>query len=106
MLTPQSVAVIVVLLAVAYLFAQIAHHASLPPAAAIVLVGIAAGGMLPGDLHVGLTPAVLALFLPALIFEGAWSIDAAALRRTAWAIAVLAVPGVAFTAALVASASV
>ncbi len=105
-LTPQSVAVIVVLLAVAYLFAQIAHHAGLPPAAAIVLVGIAAGGMLPGDLHVALTPAVLALFLPALIFEGAWSIDAEALRRTAWAIVALAVPGVAFTAVVVASASV
>jgi CPA1 family monovalent cation:H+ antiporter len=103
--TLQTVAVVVLLLAVAYLFAQIAHYAGLPPAASIVLVGIAAGGMLPSDLHIALTPAVLALFLPALIFEGAWSIEAGALRRAAWAIVVLAVPGVLFTAALVASAS-
>jgi hypothetical protein len=103
--TLQTVAVVVLLLAVAYLFAQIAHYAGLPPAASIVLVGIAAGGMLPSDLHIALTPAVLALFLPALIFEGAWSIEAGALRRAAWAIVVLAVPGVVFTAALVASAS-
>ncbi len=103
--TLQTVAVVVLLLAVAYLFAQIAHYAGLPPAASIVLVGIAAGGMLPSDLHIALTPAILALFLPALIFEGAWSIEAGALRRAAWAIVVLAVPGVLFTAALVASAS-
>jgi CPA1 family monovalent cation:H+ antiporter len=103
--TLQTVAVVVLLLAAAYLFAQIAHYAGLPPAASIVLVGIAAGGMLPADLHIALTPAVLALFLPALIFEGAWSIEAGALRRAAWAIVVLAVPGVLFTAALVASAS-
>jgi CPA1 family monovalent cation:H+ antiporter len=103
--TLQTVAVVVLLLAAAYLFAQIAHYAGLPPAASIVLVGIAAGGMLPSDLHIALTPAVLALFLPALIFEGAWSIEAGALRRAARAIVVLAVPGVVFTAAVVASAS-
>ncbi|MBD5633172.1 MAG: cation:proton antiporter, partial [Candidatus Eremiobacteraeota bacterium] len=75
-----------------------------PPAAAIVLVGIAAGGMLPRVLQIELTPAALAFFLPALIFEAAWSVDAGALRRTSWAIVVLAVPGVLVTAALIALA--
>jgi CPA1 family monovalent cation:H+ antiporter len=92
------------LLLAAYLFAQVASHAGVPPAAAIVLVGIAAGGMLPPTLEYSLTPPVLAFFLPALIFEGAWSIDAAALRRVAFAVALLAVPGVLLTALGIAGA--
>ncbi len=94
--------VVVLLLAAAFLVAQVASHAGIPPAAAIVLVGIVAGAMLP-TLHVALTPATLGLFLPALIFEGAWDIEIAALRRVAVAIAVLALPGVLFTAAIIAS---
>jgi len=101
----QIVLVVAVLLAVSFLFAQIAVHAGLPPAGAIVLVGIAAGGMLPRALHIELTPALLGLFLPALIFEAAWGVDVAALRRTALAIFVLAVPGVFFTGVVVAGAA-
>ena len=101
-----SIAVVIVLLAAAYVFARVAAHAGLPPAAATLLVGIAAGGMLPHELQITLTPTTLALFLPALIFEGAWDIDAAALRRVAVAVAVLAVPGVLVTAAIVASGAV
>jgi len=52
------------LLLAAYLFAQVASHAGVPPAAAIVLVGIAAGGMLPPTLEYSLTPPVLAFFCP------------------------------------------
>jgi CPA1 family monovalent cation:H+ antiporter len=81
------------------------HSAGLPAPAAILLVGIAAAGMLPGDLQIELTPATLAIFLPALIFEGAWSLDAATLRRAAIAIFVLAVPGVLFTAVAIACAA-
>jgi CPA1 family monovalent cation:H+ antiporter len=99
-----TIGVVLILLAAAFLFAQIAYHAGVPPAVAIVLVGIAAGGMLPGDLQITLTPATLALFLPALIFEGAWDLDARALRRAGSAILVLAVPGVLFGAAVIASA--
>lgn len=101
-----TIGVVIVLLAAAFLFARVALHAGIPPAAAIVLVGIAAGGMLPGDLQITLTPATLALFLPALIFEGAWDLDVAALRRAGLAILVLAVPGVLFGAAAIASAAV
>jgi CPA1 family monovalent cation:H+ antiporter len=97
--------VVAALLAVSFLFVQIALHAGLPPAGAIVLVGIAAGGMLPRALHIELTPALLGLFLPALIFEAAWGVDVAALRRTALAIFVLAVPGVFFTGLAVTGAA-
>ncbi len=81
------------------------HSAGLPAPAAILLVGIAAAGMLPGDLQIELTPATLAIFLPALIFEGAWSLEAARLRRASVAIFVLAVPGVLFTAIAIACAA-
>lgn len=98
-----TILVVVVSLGVAFLFAQLAGHAGLPPAAAIVLVGIAAGGMLPHALQIQLRPPLLGLFLPALIFEAAWNIDASALRRAAPAILVLAAPGVLLTAAVIAS---
>jgi len=98
-----TVAVVAALLAAAFLFARVAQYAGFPPAASIVLVGIAAGGMLPHALQVALTPGVLALFLPALIFEAAWDLDARALRSTALAIAVLAVPGVIVTALAIAA---
>lgn len=98
-----TILVVVVALGAAFVFAQLAGHAGLPPAAAIVLVGIAAGGMLPHALQIELRPPLLALFLPALILEAAWDIDASALRRAAPAIAILAVPGVLLTAAVIAS---
>jgi CPA1 family monovalent cation:H+ antiporter len=101
----STIAVVVVLLAVAFLFARVLQSAGLPVPAAVLLVGIAAGGMLPVDLRIALTPATLAIFLPALIFEAAWSLDADTLRRTAGAIVVLAVPGVFFTAAAIACAA-
>lgn len=92
------------LLVVAFLFARVARHAGFPVPASITLVGIAAGGMLPHELQIRLTPAVLGLFLPALIFEAAWDVDAAALRRGAAAIAVLALPGALLTGLLIACA--
>lgn len=100
-----TIVVLVVLLGVAFLFARLAGRAGLPPAAAFVLVGIVAGGLLPHALHISLTPPVLALFLPALIFEAAWDVDASALRRAAPAIIVLAVPGALFTAAAIAGSA-
>jgi CPA1 family monovalent cation:H+ antiporter len=53
-----------------------------------------------------LNPAVLGLFLPALIFEAAWDFDAGLLRRTAAPILVLAVPGVFITTGIVGAGAV
>jgi len=47
---------------------------------------------------------LLFVFLPPLIFEAAWNLDLGALRRTAWRIAGLAVPGTLATAAIVGGA--
>jgi len=43
------------------------------------------------------------VFLPPLIFEAAWNLDLDALRRAAWRIALLAIPGTLVTAAIVAA---
>jgi CPA1 family monovalent cation:H+ antiporter len=90
------------LLVVAYLFAQIAYHAGLPAAAATTLVGVTAASMFPDAATIALTPVTIAPFLPAIIFDAAWEIDGAALRRRGFTIAILAVPGVIATAAIVA----
>ena len=70
--------------------------------AVLLVAGIVAGALFPGKLTALFGTATLYVFLPALIFEGAWNLDAHAMRR-AWApIALLAVPGVIITAALIA----
>ncbi len=100
------IAVFAGLLVVAYLFAQIASNAGLPPAAATTLVGIAGAGIFADAATIALTPATLGLFLPALIFDGAWAIDGEALRRRAFTIALLAIPGTAISAAIIAGGAV
>jgi CPA1 family monovalent cation:H+ antiporter len=72
---------------------------------AISLAGVVAGAVVPERDVPSIGPGLLGIVLPALIFEAAWNADAAALRRAAGAIAVLAVPGVLVTAAIVAGAT-
>lgn len=47
-------------------------------------------------------PSLLFVFLPALVFEAAWNVDRAALRRRWRAVTILAIPGVLLTALFVA----
>lgn len=68
---------------------------------ALTVIGLVEAAVLPPALHFKLTPAVLNLFLPALLFEGALEIDPSLLRRTWLPIVVLAVPGVLLTTAVV-----
>ncbi|HEY9180151.1 MAG TPA: sodium:proton antiporter [Candidatus Baltobacteraceae bacterium] len=70
--------------------------------AALLVVGIAVGAAFPGRLTVLFGQATLYVFLPALIFEAAWNLDFHAMRRKALPIALLAVPGVALTAFVIA----
>jgi len=52
-------------------------------------------GVLPGLPHIQLSPdVILAVFVPALVFEGALNLDLAALRRVALPVALLATLGV------------
>lgn len=73
--------------------------------AAALLAGIAVGAAAPGRLAGAFGHATLYVFLPALIFEAAWNLDCDAMLRAWRAIALLAVPGVVLTAAIVALAA-
>jgi CPA1 family monovalent cation:H+ antiporter len=70
--------------------------------AALLVAGIIAGTIFPGKLTTVFGAATLYAFLPALIFEGAWRLDPATMRRMWGPIATLAVPGVFCTAGIVA----
>lgn len=70
--------------------------------AALLVAGIAVGIAAPGRLTVFFGQATLYVFLPALIFEAAWNLDFHLMRRARAPIALLAVPGVALTAGVIA----
>ena len=91
-----------VLLGAAVLIAILAERVRVP--AAVALVAIGAFFQIPPPFAFGDT--LLFVFLPPLIFEAAWNLDLDALRRTAWRIALLAVPGTLATAFVVAGALV
>jgi Na+:H+ antiporter len=90
----HGVAGFVALLGAAVVIGILAQRVRVPAAVALVAVG--AFVQVPPPFAFGDT--VLFVFLPPLIFEAAWNLDLGALRRTAWHIAALAVPGTIFTA--------
>lgn len=67
-------------------------------------LGVAYGLFAPDRLAHTLGDATLYVFLPALLFEAAWNLNAKTVRRNWVAIGVLAGPGVLLTAAIVAGA--
>jgi CPA1 family monovalent cation:H+ antiporter len=90
------------LLGAAVLVAIVAERIHLPAAVALVGFGSIVSSAAPVDLPFTFGPALLFIFLPPLIFEAAWNLDGGALRRAAWSIAVLAVPGVLVTTGVIA----
>jgi CPA1 family monovalent cation:H+ antiporter len=90
----------VALLGAAVVIAILAERLRIP--AAVALVALGALVQIPPPFAFGET--LLTVFLPPLIFEAAWNLDAASLRRTAARIVVLALPGTLFTAFAVAAA--
>lgn len=90
------------LLGAAVLIAILAERVRVPAAVALVAVG--AFFEVPPPFAFG--DALLFVFLPPLIFEAAWNLDLDALRRMAWRIAGLAVPGTLLTAFFIAGALV
>jgi CPA1 family monovalent cation:H+ antiporter len=94
----HGVGVFMALLGAAVLIAILAERVRVPAAVALVAIGALFSVSPPfafGD-------ALLFVFLPPLIFEAAWNLDLDALRRMAWRIALLAVPGTLATAGIVA----
>lgn len=70
----------------------------------IVLTGIGVGFAEPGRFSYALGAATLYVFLPPLLFEAAWNLDARHLLSAWKPISALAVPGVALTTLIVAAA--
>src|SRR5579862_6984081 len=71
--------------------------------AALVIAGLVVGELAPGRLTEPFRALTLYVFLPALVFEAAWSLDLSVMRRHWRPIVLLAVPGVAVTATVVAA---
>ncbi|MBV8645635.1 MAG: cation:proton antiporter, partial [Candidatus Eremiobacteraeota bacterium] len=90
------------LLGAAVIVAILAERVRVPAPVALVAAG--AFFTIPPPFAFGDT--LLFVFLPPLIFEAAWNLDVASLRRGAGRIALLAVPGTLVTAAIVAGALV
>jgi monovalent cation:H+ antiporter, CPA1 family len=89
-----TAALLVGLLGVAVLVALAAERLRVPGAVALVAFGAGTAAIHPVALPFHFGDALLFIFLPPLIFEAAWSIDPAALRRTAIRVVLLALPGV------------
>lgn len=93
---------VILLYCVATVVAIVTQRLRVPYTAALLLVGVALGG-----LHIVALPhltreLLFALFLPGLLFEAAYHLEVRELRENAWAIGALAVPGVAVAIAITA----
>lgn len=101
--TPSVLMVFVALLAAMPLVAFVSRRLRLPYSAALVLVGLVVSALpLRGGVEVSPELAVTVL-LPGLVFEAAYRLDGDELRRTFAGVALLAVPGVIVSAAVVAA---
>ncbi len=96
-----SVPTFLSLLIVVTLVGALVRRTNLPYEAALVLAGLVMA-VTPGVPHAQLTPQViLTVFLPVLLFHGAYNLSLTDLRATIRLVVLLALPGVAVTAALV-----
>ncbi|MBF6588987.1 MAG: sodium:proton antiporter [Ktedonobacterales bacterium] len=101
--TASAIELLVALLALALTTALVAQRLRFPYTLALVIVGLVLG-FLRVVPTLRLEPSVvLFIFLPALLFEGAWSSDAMLMAKNWIAIALLAVPGVLISLGVVAA---
>ncbi len=98
---PLDLTVFLGLVVVVVVVAALVRTIHVPYTIALVVVGLALA-LLPHTPHVEVTPAlILTVFLPVLLFHGAYNLEFAAVRADLLPVAWLAVPGVAVTAAAV-----
>lgn len=92
------------LVIVVAIVAAAVRYVHIPYTVALVLTGLALA-LLPHVPRLQLTPGIiLTVFLPVLLFYGAYNLDLAELRANLLAVTLLAVPGVLVTASLVGAA--
>ena len=98
----EQAEIVVILLGVTLIVALTSRRLRLPYTLLLVLVGLAIG-ILPIFIQVHLDPnMVLFLFLPALLFEGAWNVEIEHLVADWLPVVLLAIPGLLFSLVLVA----
>jgi Na+:H+ antiporter len=103
-LPAEQVERLVLLLIISLVVALVARQLRFPYTLALVLVGLLLG-WLPFVPNVKLDPeVVLFIFIPALLFEGAWNINVSVLLKNWLAILLLAVPGLLISLAITAGA--
>jgi CPA1 family monovalent cation:H+ antiporter len=95
----NSAQLIILLLVAALLVGIMAGKMKIPYAVALVAIALP----FHPDRAIVFAPSVLIVFLPALIFEAAWQINLPHLKKHWLPVAVLAIPGVAITAFVIAT---
>ena len=101
--TIQAIELFVGLIAAAALVGLVVRRLTIPYTVALVILGVFATTFIPGE-RVEFSPElVLLVLLPGLVFEASLRIDLGDLRRSFGAVALLAVPGVLISAAVVAA---
>ncbi len=92
--TLNAVELFVILLATATAAAVVVRRIAVPYTVALVVLGLLAG-VINSGLDLRLPPdLILAVFLPALVFEGGYRLDLGELRRVYGVVLLLAIPGV------------
>ena len=100
--TVQAIAIFVALITLAAIVGLVVRGLAIPYTVALVLLGLAGTFFLPRDLFVVTPELVLLVLLPGLVFEAALKIEFADLRSSLGGVALLAIPGVLISAAIVA----
>lgn len=92
----STVETLLVLLLIVFAVTVFAQRVRLPYTIALVVTGLL--GFQPGFRNIHLTPdLILTVFLPVLLFEGAYNVSARSLWRNIVPVVLLAVPGVIFS---------
>src|SRR5512146_1040179 len=100
--TPGDVELLVLLVMLSLAVAVVTRRLRIPYTLALVVAGLVLGALrLVPSLHLNPT-VVLFVFLPALLFERAWSLGIRALYEEWLAIALLAIPGLVLSLGIVA----
>jgi Na+:H+ antiporter len=102
--TVETIEQFTALLAAAVLVALVSRRIGITYTVALVVFGLGVAVFIPGS-SVAISPElVLLVLLPGLVFEASFQTDIDSLRRTFGGIAILAIPGVLISAAVVALA--